>query len=43
MFVFFHLHPDEIFQSQEVAARTLFDFGTFIPWEYSGNKMGQKK
>ena len=28
-------HPDEFFQSQEVAAADVFNFNVFIPWEFT--------
>jgi GPI mannosyltransferase 4 len=29
-----YVHPDEFFQSSEVAARSVFHFDTFVPWEF---------
>jgi phosphatidylinositol glycan class Z len=30
-----YIHPDEVFQSQEVVAAALFGYDAFIPWEFA--------
>jgi GPI mannosyltransferase 4 len=31
-----YMHPDELFQSTEIAAATQLGLATRIPWEFSG-------
>lgn len=35
-----YVHPDEHFQSVEVAARVVLNMTTFTPWEFGGDSDG---
>ncbi len=35
LFSFGYVHPDEFFQGPEVLSKDIFNFETFLPWEYA--------